>query len=134
MKLKLLSLTLFSLSAVSPLFIPSLTPSAMATGCVAASVGPQVSVRGSKTPAEQNNTVNQNIEEGCLGNSAVCTGAQVFDGPGSVVQNRKCSQTLKGNPNNNLPDVGNVEFNTNPKFDVYNPAKDQGYLNKFINR
>ncbi|NJL10930.1 MAG: hypothetical protein HC908_14235, partial [Calothrix sp. SM1_7_51] len=58
----------------------------MALGCVAADVGVQVSVRGSKTPSQQRNNVSQNIQPGCVGNSVTTVGNQTYVGPGRVQQ------------------------------------------------
>jgi hypothetical protein len=135
MKLKFLSISLFSLGIISPFFIPSLTPAAKAVGCVAIAVTPQISVRGSKQPATQTNTVNQEIDPNCIGNTAVCSGSQVAVVPGAVEQRRSCTQNLGGDPNRTLPvRGGDVKFQSTPKFDIYNPAQDQDYLNGVLKK
>ncbi|MDJ0697020.1 hypothetical protein [Mastigocoleus sp. MO_188.B34] len=67
MNLKLLSLGLFSASAISPFFIPAFTPSAMA--CTAVDIGVQVA-RERKRGVQENN-VTQEIDPNCDGGSVV---------------------------------------------------------------
>ena len=67
MNFKLLSLGLFSASAISPFFIPAFTPSAMA--CTTVDIGVQVA-RERKRGVQENN-VSQNIDPDCDGGTVV---------------------------------------------------------------
>lgn len=110
MKFKLLSLSLFSLSAVSTFVLPSLTPSAMA-GCVAVDVSTQVAVDGSNR-RRQSNQANQEFGRNCNGSGSTVTsvGNQVCVSNGTCEQRRTSNQYVDGNPNNRhnvrTPNIG----------------------------
>jgi hypothetical protein len=99
MKFKLLSLSLFSLSAVSTFVLPSLTPSAMA-GCVAVDVSTQVAVDGSRS-RRQSNQVNQDFGRNCNGSGSTVTtvGNQLCVSGGTCEQRRTSNQYVDGNSN-----------------------------------
>lgn len=110
MKFKLLSLSLFSLSAVSTFFLPSLTPSAMA-GCVAVDVSTQVAVDGSRR-RRQSNQANQQFGQNCNGSGSTVTsvGNQVCVSDGTCEQRRRSDQFVDGNSHNRsrvrTPNIG----------------------------
>ncbi|MFH7029808.1 MAG: hypothetical protein ACHBN1_31715 [Heteroscytonema crispum UTEX LB 1556] len=120
MKVKVLSLGLFSAAAVLPLFMPSLTPSAHALGCVATDVGVQVNISSSPSRAQQSNNVNQQFGQNCKGSSVTNTGTQVNVGANSANQNRNSSQFVgSGAPGDD--GIGNVRTSTPVAVDVKIP-------------
>ncbi len=116
MKLKLLALSAFSISAISTL-IPGLTPSAKAV-CVLTDVGVQVSIHGKNSVANQNNNVSQQASDDCYGNTATTTGVQVYTGSGSVNQNRNVGQYVSGGNNPTGVPMPAIKINVNPKINV----------------
>jgi hypothetical protein len=111
MKLKVLSLGLFSAAAVLPFFMPSLTPKAQALGCVATDVAVQLDISSSPNPGQQSNNVNQQLGEKCKGNSVTNTATQVNVGGNSANQNRNSSQVVgSGAPGDD--GLGNVSTST----------------------
>ncbi|PAX59634.1 hypothetical protein [Brunnivagina elsteri] len=118
MKLKLLVLSAFSISAISTL-IPGLTPSAKAV-CVLTDVGVQVAIHGKNSVANQNNKVDQQASNDCYGNSATTSGVQVYTGSGSVNQNRNVGQYVSGGSANNPTGVPMpvIKIHVNPQIDV----------------
>lgn len=97
MKFKLLSLSLFSISAVSPFLIPSLTPEAMA-GCVAVDTSVQVAVDRSRQRS-QTNDVSQNFGENCQGGRVRSSARQVCVSEGKCEQARTSEQNVTGDSN-----------------------------------
>jgi hypothetical protein len=111
MKLKVLSLGLFSAAAVLPFVMPSLTPKAQALGCVATDVAVQLDISSSPKPGQQTNNVNQQLGENCKGNSVTNTATQVNVGADSANQTRNSSQFVgSGAPGND--GIGNVQTST----------------------
>jgi hypothetical protein len=134
MKFKFLSLGLFSLTVVAPLFAPTFTRSASALGCVATDVAVQVDVSGSKAPAQQTHNPNQQFGEDCVGNSVTNTSTQVNTGPNSAQQNVNSTSVLGGGATSNTPGKGDVGVNVHVPVKVYNPAADPNFLNGIPNR
>jgi hypothetical protein len=96
MKFKLLSLSLFSISAVSPFFLPALTPSAMA-GCVAVDTSVQVSIDNQER-GRQSNRTKQEFGPNCensVGSSVRSSATQVCNSS-SCVQRRTSDQYVDG--------------------------------------
>lgn len=102
MNFKVLTLGLFSLSAISPMFVPAFTPSAMA--CVAVDVNTQVAVEDKDAPrGEQNNNSTRKLGENCgkgRGGRVVNRTRQVCTS-GTCNQNRNVRQEVDGDPNDN---------------------------------
>ncbi|MEA5595229.1 hypothetical protein [Rivularia sp. UHCC 0363] len=99
MKLKLLSISLFSLTTLSSIFIPPLQNKAVA-GCNAIDVNVQVSIDDSPT-GRQRNDVKQEFGENCkgsVGTTAVTTSTQVCNSS-QCEQARSNRQRLDGDPN-----------------------------------
>lgn len=117
MKSKLLSLGLFSLTAVSPLFIPSLTPSASA-GCVGVSAGTQISI---SREAQQSTRVNREFSPNCSGNSATSTATQVCVNNGRCEQRRTVNQSIQGGNRTGYDPVKNIEVDVNVPVHVKSP-------------
>jgi len=125
MKFKLLSLSLFSITALSPFIVPSFIPSAQA-GCIAVDVGTQVAVDGHRQGHQSNHT-SQNFGSNCNGT----TGSKVTTvGTQTCVsdrceQRRNSSQYVDGDPNSRIgvrtPNIG-IQVRT--PVHVYNPSLD----------
>ena len=99
MKLKLLSLSLFSLTTVSSIFIPSLSNKALA-GCNAIDVNIQVSIDDSPR-GRQRNDVTQEFGDNCkgtVGTTGVSTSTQVCNSS-KCEQRRNSRQRVDGDPN-----------------------------------
>ncbi|MDJ0675818.1 MAG: hypothetical protein QNJ36_10630 [Calothrix sp. MO_167.B42] len=116
MKFKLLSLGLFSISAISPFFIPAFTPNAMA-GCVAVDTNVQVGVTGRK-PARQSNKVSQEFGPNCENSvgSSVRSSSSQFCRSENCTQKRTSDQYVDGGRRvpvrtRNIPIKVNVQVN-----------------------
>ncbi|NJL64745.1 MAG: hypothetical protein HC903_26715 [Methylacidiphilales bacterium] len=116
MKLKLLALSAFSISAIST-FIPGFTSSAKAV-CVLTDVSVQLAIHGKNSVANQKNNVNQQASDNCYGNTATSTGVQVHTGHGSVNQNRNSSQYVSGGNNPTGVPMPAIKIHVNPQIDV----------------
>ena len=128
MKFKLLSLSLFSLSAVSPLMIPSFTHPAMA-GCVAVDVGTQVAVDGNRTGHQTNHTT-QNFGPNCSnsrGGTVTTVGHQSCVSA-NCQQNRTSSQLVDGDGNPIGVKTPNIGIQVHTPVHVYNPAEDPNWI------
>ena len=117
MKSQLLSLGLFSISAVSSFFVPALTPSAMA-GCVAVDTNVQVAVI-ERRRARQSNNVNQEFGPNCensVGGVVRSSGTQVCRSA-DCTQKRTSDQYVDGGRRHspvktrNIPIKVNVQVN-----------------------
>lgn len=117
MKSKLLSLSLFSLTAISPFFIPSLTPSASA-GCVGVSAGAQVAIDSNRTGGRQSTNVNREFGRNCNGNSATSTATQVCFSNGTCEQRRTVNQRIEGGSNHTGIKTPNIQVDVNPSVHV----------------
>lgn len=127
MKFKLLSLTLFSLSAVSPIMLPSLSHPAMA-GCVAVDVSTQVAVDGNRK-GNQSNNVNQNFGANCRngGGTVTSVGNQLCHST-NCVQKRNSSQFADGDPNSYTGvSTPNIPIKVSVPVHVYDPSKDPNF-------
>ncbi|ARV59347.1 hypothetical protein BZZ01_12545 [Nostocales cyanobacterium HT-58-2] len=118
MKSKLLSLSLFSLTAVSPFFIPSFTPSASA-GCIGVSAGTQIAI---SREADQSTRVNRESAPGCSGSSAVSTGTQVcVNQGGACEQRRTVNQKFEGSNRRGFDPVKDINVDVNVPVHVKSP-------------
>lgn len=106
MNFKLLSVSLFSISAVSTILIPSLNHKAMA-GCVAVDTSVQVAVDRSRTRSQGNN-VSQNFEDNCQGGRVRSRASQVCVSEGRCEQYRRSEQNVTGDRNRRSvgPNIG----------------------------
>lgn len=127
MRFPLLSLSLFSLSAVLPL-VPSATPSANACAIVDATT--QVAIHGSRNPAQQENSVAMGHDDNCFNNNIVNTTTQLGVSPGEIQQTHEGNYFVGGG------DINNTGFTTpiiqvpvSTQVDVYSPAHDPQFLN-----
>ncbi|MBV6624935.1 MAG: hypothetical protein KI793_18740 [Rivularia sp. (in: Bacteria)] len=99
MKLKLLTISLFSLTSVSSFFVPSFSNKALA-GCNAIDVNVQVAIDNSLRGRQRNN-VSQEFGENCkgtVGSTAVTTSTQVCNSS-ECEQKRHSRQQIDGDPN-----------------------------------
>ena len=110
MKLKLLSISLFSLTTLSSIFVPSLENKVLA-GCNAIDVNVQVSIDDSPK-GKQTNDVSQEFGENCKGSvgaTAVTRSTQVCNSS-NCEQKRTSVQRVDGDPNRrtgvNTNDIG----------------------------
>ena len=119
MKFKLLSLSLFSITALSPFIVPSFIPSAKA-GCIAVDVGTQVAVDGHRQGHQSNHT-SQNFGANCNGTtgSKVTTVGTQTCVSGSCSQRRSSNQFVDGDPNSRIgvrtPNIGIQRKNTSTR-------------------
>lgn len=90
MNLKLLSLGLFSASAISPFLVPAFTPSAMA--CTAVDIGVQIA-REDKRGVQENN-VSQEFDPDCDGGTVVNRSVQSCKS-GRCIQRRNSNQRVE---------------------------------------
>ncbi|MDM9379893.1 hypothetical protein QUB80_04165 [Chlorogloeopsis sp. ULAP01] len=131
MNFKFISLSLFSLTAVSPLFVPSFTPSALALGCSAIDVAVQVDVSGNRNPGKQTNNVNQEFGEDCKpGTNVTNRSTQINIGPNSAIQNRNSNAVVGEGATSTTPGKGDVGVQVHVPVQVYNPGQDPEFLKK----
>ena len=99
MKLKLLSISLFSLTTLSSIFVPSFENKALA-GCNAIDVNVQVSIDDSPKGRQRNNVSQEfgNNCKGSVGATAVTTSTQVCNSE-NCEQKRTSRQRVDGDPN-----------------------------------
>ncbi len=130
MKLKLIPLSLFSLSAIVLSELPGLISAASAQ-CVMTDVSVQTAIRGSRRPAEQSNNVNMRSDNSCMGNSSTQTSSQVYAGSADrVIQQRTSNHYLQGSRNNRGVKGPTIAVPVQVKVDVYNPAYDPTFMNR----
>lgn len=122
MKFKLLSLGLFSLTALSSFFVPSLQNKALA-GCNAIDVNVQVSIDNSPK-GRQRNDVTQEFGDNCkgsVGSTAVSTSTQVCNSE-RCEQKRTSRQRVDGDPNRRVGvNTNNIGIKINVPVHVRKP-------------
>ncbi len=130
MRFSLLSLSLFSLSALLSL-VPSFTPSANACAIVDATT--QVAIRGSHNPSQQENAITMGHDDNCFNNNIVNTTTQLGISPGEIQQTHEGNYFVGGG------DINNTGFTTpvikvpvSTQVDVYSPAHDPTFLNNTL--
>ncbi|MBE9168830.1 hypothetical protein IQ238_15370 [Pleurocapsales cyanobacterium LEGE 06147] len=130
MRFPLLSLSLFSLSAVLPL-VPSVTPSANACAIVDATT--QVAIHGSPNPAQQKNNVTMGHDDNCFNNNIVNTTTQLGISPGEVQQTHQGDYFVGGgNLNNTGFTTPVIQVPVGTQVDVYSPAHDPQFLKSLL--
>ncbi len=126
MKLKLLSLSLFSLTTVSSFFVPVLNNKALA-GCNAIDVNIQVSIDDSPK-GQQRNDVSQEFGDNCkgtVGSTAVSQSTQVCNSS-NCEQRRNARQRVDGDPNRRTGvDTNNIGIKVDVPVHVKRPKKPQ---------
>jgi hypothetical protein len=131
MKLKLMSLGLFSIATASSLFMPSFMPAAQAT-CVAVDTNVQVAVHGQrKKSGTQSNKVNQQFGKNCKNgvSSVRSSGTQVCTSQ-SCEQRRRSDQFVDGDKNGVRTGGKNIRVSPNVQVDVYSPARDRKFMER----
>ncbi|MEO1392616.1 MAG: hypothetical protein AAFV90_06870 [Cyanobacteria bacterium J06634_5] len=92
MKFPILSLSLFSLSALSI----SLLPAEAQAVCVGIDVPTQIAIHGENTEATQQSESHFEAAPGCFGSTTIHTGTQVYTGHGNIDQSQSNSHYLGG--------------------------------------
>jgi hypothetical protein len=132
MKLKLIPLSLLSLSAIALAELPGRISAASAQ-CVMTDVSVQTAIRGSRRPAEQSNNVQMQGDRSCVGNTSTQTSSQVYAGSADrVIQQRTSNHNLRGNGRNRGGPT--IAVPVQVKVDVYNPAYDPTFMNNVRSR
>ena len=126
MKLKLLTISLFSLTSVSSFFVPFLSNKALA-GCNAIDVNVQVAIDDSPKGRQRNN-VSQEFGENCkgtVGSTAVTTSTQVCNSS-ECKQKRNNRQRVDGDPNRRTGvNTNNIGIEVDVPVHVKKPKKPQ---------
>ena len=124
MKLKFLSLSLFSLTTLSSFLVPSLDNKALA-GCNAIDVNVQVAIDDSPK-GRQRNDVKQEFGENCkgsVGTTGVSTSTQVCNSA-ECKQKRTSRQRLDGDPNRRVGvNTNNIGIKVDVPVHVKKPKK-----------
>jgi hypothetical protein len=122
MKITSLSLGLATLATCST--FAALPTQPVSAQCVMNDTYIGVSITGSRRPTERRNSVSQNSNGGCVGNSVNTTGVQVQTGGNEPVrQIRNVNQTINGsNDSRTGVNLSPVKTRTNVGIDVFNPA------------
>ena len=119
-------IALLSLTTLLP-FLPSLTPSVNA--CAIVNTTTQVAIRGSRTPAQQENEITTGSDDNCFNNTVVGNTTQVGIGAGQVKQSNQGQFFVGGGETN---DTGlttpTVIVTPETQVDVYSPAHDPEFL------
>jgi hypothetical protein len=98
--------------------------------CVMTDVSVQVAIRG-KNPANQQNNVDMQNPGRCSGNAITQTSSQVYAGSADRVnQIRNSRQGASGDDGNGVGGP-TVRVPVGVKVDVYNPAYDPDFMNRF---
>ena len=119
-------LALISITTLLPL-LPSFTPSVKA--CTIVDATTQVAIHGSRTPAQQQNTVTTASDNNCFNNTAVGTTTQVGVSSGQVKQSNEASYYVGGGDLNNTGlTTPNVTVTPQTQVDIYSPAHDPEFL------
>lgn len=130
MKLKILSLGLFSLSTLLPLISGINSPANAA--CIMVDTNTQLGIHGSQKPASQSNNVEMKSAENCFGNVTVSNGTQSSITPGEVQQSRNSSHYVGGGTENSHGISGPIiKVPVSTQVDVYSPAHDPSVINSF---
>ncbi|MEO1428054.1 MAG: hypothetical protein AAFV71_03110 [Cyanobacteria bacterium J06633_8] len=126
MKLKLLTISLFSLTSVSSFFVPFLSNKALA-GCNAIDVNVQVAIDDSPRGRQRNN-VSQEFGENCketVGSTAATTSTQVCNSS-ECEQKRNNRQQVDGDPNRRTGvNTNNIGIKVDVPVHVKKPKKPQ---------
>lgn len=127
-KIKLYSLSLFSLATLLPL-LPNFTPKAQACAIVDATT--QVALHSSPDSANQQNIVNTGHDGNCLGNAAVGTTTQIGVGAAPQQQINQSDYFVGGGDINNTGLTSPViEVTPETQIDLAIPTYDQQLVNR----
>ncbi|MGF1568410.1 MAG: hypothetical protein ACFCVD_10125 [Nodosilinea sp.] len=139
MKIRMLFLGLFSLSAVAPLATVLAGPG-LATGCIAVDLSNQVALHGSPDGVSQNNETTMEATPDCFGSVSVDVGNQIYTGSGDgLVQERESHHYLDGvnNPtpygDEYLPYGGpDIYIPVETQTQIYVPPFDPNFYDSFL--
>jgi hypothetical protein len=98
--------------------------------CVMTDISVQVAIRG-KNPANQQNNADLQNPGRCSGNAITQTGTQVYAGSADRVNQIRNSQQSAGGDDGQGVGGPTVRVPVGVKVDVYNPAYDPDFMNRF---
>jgi hypothetical protein len=98
--------------------------------CVMTDVSVQVAIRG-KNPANQQNNADLQNPGRCSGNAITQTGTQVYAGSADQVNQIRNSRQSAGGDDGQGVGGPTVRVPVGVKVDVYNPAYDPAFMNRF---
>jgi hypothetical protein len=98
--------------------------------CVMTDVSVQVAIRG-KNPANQQNNVDMQNPGHCSGNAITQTSSQVYAGKADQVNQIRNSHQSAGGDDGNGVGGPTIRVPVGVKVDVYNPAYDPAFMNRF---
>lgn len=123
------SLALLSLTAINllPLLSYKTIP---ANACTIVDTTTQVAIRGSRTPAQQQNQITTGSDNNCFNNHVVGNTTQVGIGAGQIQQSNRGDYFVGGgNINQTGLTTPNITVTPQTQVDVYSPAHDPEFLN-----
>lgn len=123
------SLALLSLAVINllPLLSSATSP---AQACTIVDTTTQVAIRGSRTPAQQENIITTGSDDNCFNNTVVGNTTQVGIGAGQIRQSNQGDYFVGGgNINNTGLTTPNITVTPQTQVDVYSPAHDPEFLN-----
>lgn len=120
-------LALLSLTTLLPL-LPSATLSVNA--CTIVDATTQVAIRGSRTPAQQENNITTESDDNCFNNTVVGNTTQLGISAGQVRQSNQGEYVVGGGDVNNTGlTTPTIIVTPETQVDVYSPAHDPEFLN-----
>ncbi len=126
-----MKVNIFYLSLLAVMMPLSYNIKPVEAACAMVDVSTQVSVRGSYNPSQQNNNVNMESGEHCLGNVTSSTSTQVYVGSDNVQQTRNSDHQVGGTSPSNLNiKTPVISVPVEIQVDVYSPAHDPTFLDK----
>ena len=123
-------LALLSLTTLLPL-LPSATLSVNA--CTIVDATTQVAIRGSRTPAQQENNITTESDDNCFNNTVVGNTTQLGISAGQVRQSNQGEYVVGGGDINNTGlTTPTIIVTPETQVDVYSPAHDPEFLNHLL--
>ncbi|MDJ0567934.1 MAG: hypothetical protein QNJ53_02700 [Pleurocapsa sp. MO_192.B19] len=120
-------LALLSLTTLLPL-LPSATLSVNA--CTIVDATTQVAIRGSRTPAQQENNITTESDDNCFNNTVVGNTTQLGISAGQVRQSNQGEYVVGGGDVNNTGlTTPTIIVTPETQVDIYSPAHDPEFLN-----
>ena len=120
-------LAFLSLTTLLPL-LPSATLSVNA--CTIVDATTQVAIRGSRTPAQQENKITTESDDNCFNNTVVGNTTQLGISTGQVRQSNQGEYAVGGGDVNNTGlTTPTIIVTPETQVDVYSPAHDPEFLN-----
>ena len=121
-------LTVLTLSATALLpLLPNAT--SRVNACVIVDTTTQVAIRGSRTPAEQENQITTGSDDNCFNNTVVGNTTQLGISTGQVKQSNQGDYFVGGGDINNTGiTTPTITVTPQTQVDVYSPAHDPNFL------